>query len=295
MIFHPLNSLQIPAKARILKAQSTLTGGITMIAVVTGASSGIGYEVCSQLLAKGYTVYGLSRRGTAPEGVTGRSVDVTDEAAVRAVIDEIAAAEGRIDLLVANAGMGISGPIELTDNADADYLMRVNFFGQFYAAKAVLPYMRAQASADAGSKQKAGTIVFTSSVAAPIPIPYQSFYSASKAAVNSLALALRNEVRSYGIRVSAVMPGDSGTGFTDARRKQDGGDAYPRCEKAVSSMEHDERNGIAPAKVASVIVRAATKKNPAPLYVAGFRYRLLLALFNILPTRAAIWLVGKVY
>jgi len=277
-----------------------------MIAIVTGASSGIGYEVCSQLRDCGYTVYGLSRRGTAPEGVTGRSVDVTDEGAVRACIDEIAAAEGRIDLLVANAGMGISGPIEMTDASDAQYLMNVNFFGQFYAAKAVLPHMRSQAAtAKTGSAQAAagtgaaasrsGTIVFTSSVAAPIAIPYQSFYSASKSAVNSLAMALRNEVRDYGIKISVVMPGDSGTGFTDARRKQDGGDAYPRCERAVSAMEKDERNGIAPASVAAVIVRAATKKNPAPYYVAGFKYRLLFWLFNLLPARAAIWLVGKFY
>ena len=278
-----------------------------MIAIVTGASSGIGYEVCAQLRDLGYTVYGLSRRGTAPEGVSGRSVDVTDEAAVRACVDEIAAKEGRIDVLVAGAGMGISGPIEMTAKEDARYLMDVNFYGQFYAAKAVLPYMRKQAGgqvqadaqAQAGEASVksgwAGSIVFISSVAAPIAIPYQSFYSASKSAVNSLALALRNEVRDYGIRVSAIMPGDSGTGFTDARKKTDGGDAYPRCKRAVASMEHDERNGIAPSKVASIVVKAATKKNPAPLYVAGFKYRLLLGLYNILPTRLAVWLVGKVY
>lgn len=265
-----------------------------MIAIVTGASSGIGYEVCAQLRDLGYIVYGLSRRGTAPEGVNGCVCDVTDETAVKACIDGIAAANGRIDLLLANAGMGISGPIELTSDADARNLIDVNFYGQWYAAKAVLPYMRAQAGA-AGSAVKPGTIVFTSSVAAPIAIPYQAFYSASKAAVNSLALALRNEVSGYGIRVCAVMPGDSGTGFTDARRKTAGSDAYPRCERAVSSMEKDERNGIAPAKVAAVIVRAAGKKNPAPLYVAGFKYRLLLTLYNILPARLAVWLVGKVY
>lgn len=260
--------------------------GCLMIAIVTGASSGIGYEVCAQLRDLGYTVYGLSRRGTAPEGVNGRSVDVTDATALRSCIDAIAASEGRIDLLVANAGMGISGPIEMTPAEDARHLMDVNFYGQFYAAQAVLPHMRAQS---------AGTIVFTSSVAAPIAIPYQAFYSASKSAVNSLALALRNEVRDHGIRVCAVMPGDSGTGFTDARRKTAGGDAYPKCDRAVATMEKDERGGIAPSSVAAVIVRAARKKNPAPLYVAGFKYRLLLALYNILPARLAVWLVGKVY
>ena len=277
-----------------------------MVAIVTGSSSGIGYEVCQQLRDKGYTVYGLSRRGLAPEGVTPMKADVADAGALRSVIDEIARREGRIDLLVANAGMGISGPVELSETADMQRIMNVNFFGQVYAAQAVLPYMRAQ---------KGGSIVFVSSVAAPIAIPYQAFYSASKSAVNSVALALRNEVREYGIRISVVMPGDASTGFTDARVKNHPGGAgtesdaapgvapgamtdaalYPRCETAVASMERDERNGIPAEKVAAVIVRAGLKKNPAPLYVAGFKYRLLLALYNLLPARAAVWLVGKLY
>ncbi|MBP5463012.1 MAG: hypothetical protein J6Y20_12955, partial [Lachnospiraceae bacterium] len=147
--------------------------------------------------------------------------------------------------------------------------------------------------------------------------------------INSIALALRNEVREYNIRVSVVMPGDSSTGFTDAREKQHESSsfataktseadaavataetsvpdtatntaattnsAYPRCDAAVASMERDERGGIPPAKVAAVIVKAARKKNPAPLYVAGFKYRILLGLYNLLPARAAVWLVGKFY
>ena len=291
-----------------------------MIAIVTGASSGIGYEVSAQLRDAGYTVYGISRREVAPEGVTALCADVSDEAALRAVVDEVARREGRIDLLCANAGMGISGPVEFASPDATRKIMNVNFFGQVYAAQAVLPYMRAQ---------KSGTIVFTSSVAAPIAIPYQSFYSASKSAINSIALALRNEVREYNIRVSVVMPGDSSTGFTDAREKQHRSSsfataktseadaavataetsvpdtatntaattnsAYPRCDAAVASMERDERGGIPPAKVAAVIVKAARKKNPAPLYVAGFKYRILLGLYNLLPARAAVWLVGKFY
>ena len=291
-----------------------------MIAIVTGASSGIGYEVSAQLRDAGYTVYGISRREVAPEGVTALCADVSDETALRAAVDEVARREGRIDLLCANAGMGISGPVEFASPDATRKIMNVNFFGQVYAAQAVLPYMRAQ---------KSGTIVFTSSVAAPIAIPYQSFYSASKSAINSIALALRNEVREYNIRVSVVMPGDSSTGFTDAREKQHRSSsfataktseadaavataetsvpdtatntaattnsAYPRCDAAVASMERDERGGIPPAKVAAVIVKAARKKNPAPLYVAGFKYRILLGLYNLLPARAAVWLVGKFY
>ncbi|MBR5666637.1 MAG: SDR family NAD(P)-dependent oxidoreductase [Lachnospiraceae bacterium] len=288
-----------------------------MVAIVTGSSSGIGFEVCKQLCERGYTVYGISRRGLAPEGVTAMSADVSNSDALRAVIDEIARREGRIDLLVANAGMGISGPIELSETGDMQQIMNVNFFGQVYAAQAVLPYMR---------EQKGGSIVFVSSVAAPIAIPYQAFYSASKSAINSVALALRNEVRGYNIRISVVMPGDASTGFTDARVKNhpdrgavsiaqsaetqapsgiaaqsiDSSSApaeplYPRCDAAVASMERDERTGMPASKVAGVIVRAGTKKNPAPLYVAGFKYRLLLALYNILPARTAVWLVGKFY
>lgn len=266
-----------------------------MVAIVTGASSGIGYEVCRQLLEKGCKVYGISRRDQAPEGVTTLCADVSDETAVRSAIDEFARQEGRIDLLIANAGMGISGPVESATKEDSHRIMNVNFFGQVYASQAVLPYMRAQRS---------GTIVFTSSVAAPIAIPYQAFYSASKSALNSVAMALRNEVRNYGIQVTVVMPGDACTGFTDARIKNHNGDGtrstdsstpYPRCDMAVASMERDERNGLPAAKVASVIVRAAQKKKPAPFYVAGFKYRLLLALYNILPARAGVWLVGRFY
>lgn len=265
------------------------------VAVVTGASSGFGYEVCKQLIEKGYTVYGISRRKLAPAGVTAFSADVSDESSVRSIVDEIALKERRIDLLIANAGMGISGPVELTSKEASRRIMDVNFFGQVYVAQAVLPYMRTQ---------KSGTIVFVSSVGAPIALPYQAFYSASKSAVNSVALALRNEVREYGICVTAVMPGDASTGFTDARVKyHDSGEnpadgaasLYPRCDNAVASMEKDERNGILPERVAAVIVRAACKKNPAPLYVAGCKYRFLLWLYNILPARIAVWLVGKFY
>ena len=266
-----------------------------MVAIVTGASSGFGYEICKQLIEKGYKVYGISRREIAPSGVTAISADVSDESSVRSIVDEIALKEGRIDLLIANAGMGISGPVELTSKEDAVRIMDVNFFGQVYIAQAVLPYMRTQ---------KRGTIVFVSSVGAPIALPYQAFYSASKSAVNSVALALRNEVREYGIHVTVVMPGDASTGFTDARVKHhDAGDKktdgevslYPGCDKAIASMEKDERNGISPKQVATVIVRAACRKNPAPLYVAGGKYRFLLSLYNILPARIAVWLVGKFY
>ena len=257
------------------------------VALVTGASSGIGLAVSRQLLALGYTVYGLSRRGTSAEGVLPLAAEVTDEEAVKAAVASVFEKEGQIDLLINNAGMGISGPIEFTEAEDMKRIMEVNFYGQVYCAKAVLPYMR---------QQGRGRIVCTSSVAAPIAIPYQSFYSCSKAAVSAMALALRNEVKSFGIEVCAVMPGDAKTGFTDARKKESkGNDVYTHNESAVAAMEKDERGGMTPDDVAAVIVKAATVKNPKPLFTAGAKYKVFVVLFKLLPYRLAYWIVGKMY
>jgi NAD(P)-dependent dehydrogenase (short-subunit alcohol dehydrogenase family) len=257
------------------------------VALVTGASSGIGLAVSRQLLALGYTVYGLSRRGTSAEGVLPLAAEVTDEEAVKAAVASVFEKEGQIDLLINNAGMGISGPIEFTEAEDMKRIMEVNFYGQVYCAKAVLLYMR---------QQGRGRIVCTSSVAAPIAIPYQSFYSCSKAAVSDMALALRNEVRAFGIEVCAVMPGDAKTGFTDARKKESkGNDIYTHNESAVAAMEKDERGGMTPDDVAAVIVKAATVKNPKPLFTAGAKYKVFVVLFKLLPYRLAYWIVGKMY
>ncbi len=256
-------------------------------AIVTGASSGIGFEVCRQLAEKGWKVYGCSRRGTAPAGVTGIALDVTDEPAVQKAFAAAAEEAGGIDLLINNAGFGISGPVEFTAADDARRQMEVNFIGQFICAKAVLPYMR---------EKKSGRIVCTSSVAAPIAIPYQAFYSAGKAAVNSLVCALRNEVKDFGISVCAVLPGDAATGFTAARSKSAGGeDVYTRCGSAVAAMERDEQGGMTPDYVAGKVVSTAEKKNPPPMTVIGGKYKLFMGLFKVLPSRFAYWIVGKMY
>ena len=256
-------------------------------AIVTGASSGIGYEICRQLYEKGYSVYGLSRRGSAPEGVKGICADITDREAVNAAVQEIAAASGHIDLLINNAGMGISGPVEYASQEDIRRIMEVNFNGQVYVTQAVLEMMR---------RKKQGSIVFVSSVAASIAIPYQAFYSAGKAAVSALALALRNELKDHGIRVCAVLPGDAATGFTDARKKENRFDAeYPHNQTATAAMEKDERSGMTPAYVAAQVIRAAEKKHPKPLYTIGAKYKVFLTLFKLLPARLSYAIVGKMY
>lgn len=256
-------------------------------AIVTGASSGIGYAVSKKLFEKGYRVYGFSRRGTVPPGVTGCSVDIADEKAVFEAVEKVVSEAGRIDLLVNCAGMGISGPVEFAAPEDIRRITDVDFLGQVFCTQAVLKTMRGQGS---------GHVVFVSSVAASIAIPYQAFYSTAKASVNALALALRNEVWDFGIKVCAVMPGDVSTGFTDARRKDSShDDVYTHNSSATAAMEKDERSGMTPETVACAVVRAAGKKNPAPLYTVGGKYRIFMALFKLLPAGLSYKIVGKMY
>ena len=159
------------------------------VVIITGGSSGIGLETAKCLAARGCKVYDLSRRDAEFSFMRHLRADVADAEQLRAAVEEIFAREGRIDVLINSAGMGISGAFEFTEEAEARRLMDVNLFGMNNAIRAVLPHMRA-----AGR----GNIVNLSSVAGPLPIPFQAWYSISKAAVNALTMSLANEVRPYG-------------------------------------------------------------------------------------------------
>ena len=258
------------------------------IAIVTGGSSGIGREAAEYLRAQGCTVYEFSRRGEDRPGVRHITADVTDESSVTAAVEQVIASEGRIDILVNNAGFGISGAAEFTSVEEAQRQLDVNFWGMVRMTRAVLPYMRAQ---------KSGRIVNTSSVAAVTPIPFQTYYSVSKAAINSFTMSLANEVRPYGITVSAVMPGDTRTGFTDARaRSVEGDEAYGgRISRSVARMEKDERGGASPAGVGALIGRAALSNTHRVFYTAGFLYKLVILAMRILPATAANRILGWMY
>ena len=140
-------------------------------------------------------------------------------------------------------------------------------------------------------------VVVVSSAAAAFPIPFQAFYSATKAALNSYTLALRTELGTQGVRVCAVMPGDVRTGFTDARVKSSAKDALygGRIARSVESMERDERRGMSPDAVARVLLTRAEEKNPRPLTAVGGSYRLFLFLNRLLPARLACFIIGKMY
>lgn len=261
---------------------------MSKIIIITGGSSGIGLCTAKALAKQGHTVYEFSRRESNHGDIYHLTADVTDEAAVQKAVEEVAAAHGRIDVLINNAGFGISGAVEFTKAEDAKRLFDVDFFGTVNATKAVLPYMR---------KQGAGRIVNISSVAAPVAIPFQTYYSAAKAAINSYTLALSNEVRPFGIEVCAVMPGDIQTGFTSARDKSNDGDEIygGRISRSVSVMEKDEQNGMSPEKAAGFIARVATKKSVKPLYTLGFSYKCVVLLTKVLPVSVVNRVVSMIY
>lgn len=258
------------------------------VAVITGGSSGIGLCTVKALLSSGCIVYELSRRNNKLPGIHHISVDVTDEENIYKAIHTIYEKERRIDILINCAGFGISGAVEYTRLEDAKRQIDVNFFGVVNTTKAVLPYMR-----EAG----AGRIVNVSSVAAVAPIPFQTYYSVSKAAINSYSCALANEMKTFGITVTAIMPGDIKTGFTEARVKSPDGDvAYNgRISKSVEKMEHDELNGMNAQIAGDYICKIALKKHVKPLYSIGSVYKLLSVLCMILPCSFKNWLIGKLY
>ena len=261
---------------------------MSKVAIVTGGTSGIGKETALALQADGYTVYELSRRAEGVAGMNHIPTDITKEDMVNVAVATVVEQEGHIDVLVNNAGFGISGAIEFTKTEEAKRLFDANFFGMVNMNRAEIPVMRAQGS---------GRIVNLSSVAAPIPIPFQAYYSATKAAVNAYTMALGNELRPFGITVCAVQPGDIKTGFTAAREKViEGDDVYGgRIARSVGRMEHDEQTGMDPAVAGRFIASVARKRSVKPIYTIGFSYSLFTFLVRILPTRTLNWLVGLLY
>ena len=258
------------------------------IVLITGGSSGIGLETAKVLAAKGCKVYELSRREAEFDFMQHLRCDISDAQQAKAAVDAVIEREGRIDVLINNAGFGISGAFEFTDAADTRRLMDVNLFGMNNMIRAALPHMR---------RQKSGRIVNLSSVAGALAIPFQAWYSISKAAVNALTMALANEVRPYGISVCSVMPGDIRTGFTAARQKSIAGDDIygGRIEKSVSRMEKDEQNGMEPAIAGRFIAKIALKKSVAPFNTIGIMYKACILLSKILPGRMIRFILYMMY
>ena len=258
------------------------------VVLVTGGSTGIGKATAEALREAGCMVYEGSRRESSINGIIHLHLDVTDEASVRSAVEQIVSDESRLDVLVNCAGSGISGAVEFTSADEAKKQMDINFFGTVNMTKAAIASMR---------ENGGGRIVNISSVAATFPIPFQAYYSASKAAINAWSLALANELKPFGISVTAVQPGDIKTGFTAARAKSaSGDDVYGgRISRSVAKMEHDEENGMSAETAGRMIAKIALKKQVKPLYTLGVSYKLLCLAGKIMPVSFSNKLVGSMY
>ena len=256
------------------------------VAIVTGGSSGIG-KCTAERLKDDYTVYEFSRSGKERENIRHLDCDVTKTEDIIKAVNKVIADTGRVDLVVNCAGFGISGAIEYTDLDDAKRQFDVNFFGLAEVNRICIPHL----------KKSKGRIISISSVAALAAIPFQAYYSACKAAVNSYTLALTNELKPFGVSVCAIMPGDTSTGFTKARNKNIKGDGEygGRISKSVEKMENDERKGVDADVVGRLICAVAKKKKIKPIYTVGWDYKLIICLLKILPYSLSNYLIAKLY
>ena len=260
---------------------------VKRVAIVTGASSGIGLATARMLKNKGVKVYGMAYNDFDCE-FDYIKCDVTNTENIENAVKTVFEKEGQIDFLVNCAGMGISGSVENSPNDKIKKIFDVNFFGTVNMCKAVIPYMR---------KNGFGKIVNISSVAGELPIPFQTFYSATKASIESFTAGLSMEVKPFGIKAVCVLPGDTKTGFTSAREKNplDDESYGNRVKSSVGQMEKDEQNGMTPDSVAKVICKTLFKKNPKPINVVGFKYKFFIFLSKILPKSFAYKILYKLY
>lgn len=255
------------------------------VVLVTGASSGIGAAAASRLAERGYSVFGASRRALAPGGpVRHVAMDVRDEGAVRAGVDDVVGQAGRLDALVCCAGIGIFGSVEETSLERSRTQFETNVFGTLNPIRAVLPRMR---------EQRSGRIVVVGSLAGRAPIPFQAHYSATKAALDALALALRNEVAAFGIHVSLIEPGDIRTAFNESMDW--GSPAESAYGDAVQSCARVTRESLpkapGPEIVAQVILRALTARRPRVRYTVGPDSRLVPLGRRLLPDFVSLALI----
>ena len=261
---------------------------------LTGGSSGIGLATASLLAGCGYTVFAASRNPPAevkgfPGGGEIRPVvlDVRDGASIDAAVEAVFA-QADIGVAIHCAGVGVACPAEEFPPGPVTGLMDTNFTGVLRLNSRILPHMR---------KRGSGLNVMIGSVASVFPVPFQSHYSASKAALDSYAAALRMEISAYGVRVCIVHPGDTRTGFTNARdyAVDKNSPYYEICADAVGRMEKDEIGGRPPESVARAVLKLCQKERPPLRTVVGFDYKLLVFLNRLLPYRAVEAVLKSMY
>lgn len=257
----------------------------TRTVLVTGASSGIGQATARAFAARGWRVFGTSRRERPDEhGVTMLRLDVRSEQSVQSCVDTV----GRVDVLVNNAGVMHTGFAEETAIGDAEAVLDTNFLGAVRMIDAVLPGMRAR---------RRGRVINVGSLAAWVGEPGEAFYAASKAALARYTQALRLEVRHCGVDVCVVEPGAFVTNVVDAASVTEGtiADYDGIREKARRTLHRSLQSGGDPRTVADLIVRIAHARSPRPRYGVGRERFVIPRVTTMLPGELVDRLLGLAY
>ena len=252
------------------------------VVFITGGSSGIGKSVGEFLIQRGYRVFGTSRNPHTLKNHPFKLLylDVTDSESIFKAINQVIAEEGRLDVLINNAGMGITGPIEETPTSEMRKVFDTNFFGAIDVMKAVLPHMR---------EQNSGLIINVTSIAGYMGLPYRGIYSATKGALEIVTEAIRMEVKSFGIEITNIAPGDFATNMATGRYHTPVFDNSPYKEsyqQNLNLMNSHVDGGSDPIHMAKAIHKIITTKKPKIHYKVGeFMQKFSIFLKKILPDK----------
>ncbi len=255
------------------------------VVLITGGSSGIGKCIGTYLISKNFKVYGTARNPKKYKGFDAFeliALDVRSPESVQGAVSEVISKEGQLDILINNAGVGITGPVEETPHAEILNVFDTNFHGPVNMMKAVLPQMR---------KQGGGLIINITSIAGYMGLPFRGYYSATKGALGLITEALRMETKEFGISITNLAPGDFATNIASGRYHapvRDGSAYQDSYQKSLDLMDEHVDSGGDPMQVAKKVYNIIQKQNPKVHYPVGaFMQRFSLFLKKVLP--------GKVY
>ena len=269
------------------------------VAIVTGASSGIGEATALRLQKQGFIVYAAARRidrleklADSHPSIKALKLDLVDDASIQAAVAKVVAEQGRIDVLVNNAGYGSYGAIEDTTIEEAKRQFEVNVFGAVRLAQLVLPHMR---------KQRSGHIINITSIGGKIYTPLGGWYHATKHALEGLSDCLRLECEPFGISVAIIEPGSiatewSGIAAKQVRETSGGSSAYAKQAEIVAKGMEDETNGkraSPPSVIADAIGKIVATKRPKTRYAVGFAAVPLIWLREHVSDRMFDWIIKK--
>jgi len=257
--------------------------------LITGTSSGIGYELARYFYDKGHKVYGVSRKNPIkPFKWTQLNADITIKEDISKIFSTIKEETNKIDILINCAGMGFAGALEESSLNDMTYLFHVNLFAPMMLISQTLPYLRNSEDA---------RIINIGSVASEITIPFQTLYSMSKSAMYRMTEGLRMELKPERIQVTTVLPGDTKTDFSSNRKllTKETSAYYKRAKKSVDKMAKDEEKGMSTTSVVRVVNRQLSKKRMSVYVTVGLKYKLFVWLAHVLPSKLREKLIYKIY